>query len=311
MSSFEILNQALLTYSSVVRDNFTVKADAIDIISLITSTSNELKDLINQKADITELANVISGNSNEFLGILNEITYDLTSNLNDRLLISIYDANNIQSNIRFTQLETNKANIFNTQLTGTTTTQTIRSSGDIYTEGTLVASNLRILGETSIVNTVTTLTDQLSIVNHGTDSAVIVKQYGNANIAEFYNSTDLLTVIDNYGRIGINTSPRYELDINGSCYISNIYGDSSKTTISGIFIEDIFSSNLNLINTLDSYVKYNFDIIESNILIITNTINYGRDQLLSITGTSSSYLTTADKLASLEARISYLEQRIV
>lgn len=309
MSSFEILNQALITYSTVVRENFTAKADSIDLVTLISNTSNELKELINQKADVSSLTNMISGNSNEFLGVINGVYDDLTSNINDRLMIYVYNDNNIQSNIRFNAIETTKANIFNTQLTGVTNTQFLRSSGDIHTEGTLTASNLRILGSTSIVNTITTITDQLSIVNDGTDSALIVKQFGTTNIAEFYNSDELLTVIDKYGRIGINTLPRYELDINGAGYITNIYGDTSKSTISGIYLEDIFSSNLNLIDTLSGYVKYNFDIIESNIQIITNTINYGREQLLNITGVQAPYQTTKDRLDSLESRIAFLEQK--
>jgi len=308
MSSFEILNQALITYSTVVRDNFSAKADAVDIMSIIINTSNELKDMINTKASIVDLATVISGNSNEFSNTLNSVTATLTSSVNDRLPISVYNEYNIQSNIRFTQLENNKANVANTQLTGVTSVDTIRASGNIYTEGTIIASNLRIIGATSIVNTVTTLTDQVSIVNDGTDSALIVKQFGNQNIAEFYNSSELLTVIDKYGKIGINTLPRYELDIVGSSYITNMYGDSSKTTVAGVFVEDIFSSNLGLIDTLRNYVKFNFDLIESNINIVTNTINYGKDQLLNLTGISSQPTIILDRLNSLEARIAHLEQ---
>jgi hypothetical protein len=300
MSSFEILNQALITYSTVVRDNFSSKANSDDIISIIINTSNELKDMINTKANITDLASVVSGNSNEFM-----------NSLNDRLRVSVYDANNIQSNIRFTQIENTKADIHNTQLTGVSHIDTLRASGNIYSEGTLTASNLRILGDTSIVNTVTTLTDQVSVINDGTDAALILKQFGNQNIAEFYNSSELLTVIDKYGKIGINTLPRYELDIIGSSYITNMYGDASKTTISGVFIEDIFTSNIGLINSLRSYVEFNFDLIESNINIVTNTINYGRDQLLNIVGISGTNSLLTDKIRSLESRIAHLEQQIL
>lgn len=310
MSSFEILNQALLTYSTVVRDNFTIKANSDDVLSIITNTSNDLKDLINKKADIVDLISVVNGNSNEMLNLINDATADLTLNINDRLRISVYDADNVLSNIRFTEIENTKANIANTQLTGVTHADIIRASGDIYTEGTLTASNLRILGDTSIVNTVTTLTDQVSVVNDGTDAALIVKQYGAQHIAEFYNSSQLVTVIDKNGKIGINILPRYELDIAGSSYITNMYGDSSKTTVGGVVIEDIFSSNIFLINSLRNYVEVNFDIIESNIKIVTNTINYGKDQLLNIIGMSTSYPSViSDKLNSLEARIAYLEQQ--
>jgi hypothetical protein len=318
MSSFEILNQALITYSSVVRENFTTKANSDDIISIITNTSNELKDMINQKASIGELASVVSGNSNEFLNLLNGVASGLTTNVNNRVLISVYNADNIQSNIRFTNLENTKANIANTQLTGLTQLDTLRASGNIYTEGTLTASNLLILGDTSIVNTVTTLTDQFSVINDGTDSAVIVKQFGNQNIAEFYNANLLRTVIDKYGRIGINTLPRYDLDVSGTSYITNMYGDSSKTTVSNVFIEDIFSSNsisinsnTGLINSLRNFVESNFELIESNIKIITNTINYGKDQLLNMIGVSSEHPFLSSRLNSLEARIAYLEQQIV
>jgi hypothetical protein len=308
MSSFEILNEALITYSRVVRDNFSAKADSIDFLSIISNTSNELKDMINGKVDIAQLSSLITENSNGFMNISQDV--------NNRVLTSVYDHANVQSNIRFNNIESTKANILDSQLTGITNVKTLRSVGDIYTEGTLVASNLRILGDTSIVNTITTVTDQLSVINDGTDAALILKQSGNANIAEFYNSAELLTVIDRYGRIGINTLPRYDLDVSGTSYSTYILGDSANTTVSGVYIKDIFASNLNLIdkntsiiNTLSEYVTYNFEIIESNIRIITNTINYGRDQLLNMTGTTSEYPTILDKVNSLEARILYLEQK--
>jgi hypothetical protein len=299
MSSFEILNQALITYSTVVRDNFTTKADAIDVLTIITNTSNELKDLINKKADNDIFSSIISGNSNEFMKLLD-----------DRVLISSYEADNIQSNIRFNTIETLKANAFNTELTGLTKTQTIQSSGDIRTNGTLYASNLHILGDTSIVNTITTVTDQLTVSNDGNDTAVIIKQYGTTNIAEFYNADELKTIIDKFGRVGINTIPRYELDVSGSIYGTIIYGDSSKTTINNVFIEDIFSCNLQLINNLNDYVSNTFYIIESNINIITNTINYGKEQLLNTIGITAEHSTIADRLNYLEQRITQLEQRL-
>lgn len=306
MSSFEILNQALLTYSTVVRN--TAKTNTDDIFSIIAGTSNALKDLINKKANATDVAGLASGDSNAFFNILG----DVTQNLDDRVRIPDYNADNILSNIRFSNIENQKANIANTQLTGLTTVDTLRASGNIYSGGTIIASNLRILGNTSIINTVTTLTDQVVIQNAGNDSALVVKQLGNQNIAEFYNSSELTTVIDKYGKIGINRLPRYELDIVGRSYITNMYGDSSKTTIEGVFIEDIFSSNLSLINYLRDYAETNFDIIESNIRIITNVVNYGKDELLnsiSISNIQQPFIT--NKLISLEARIAYLEQRIL
>jgi hypothetical protein len=304
MSGFEILNYALL--NTIVQDNLTVKANSNELLSLIISTSNELKDMINRKANAEDVLSLVSGNSNEVMNMLS----GATSDINDRLRISVYNIDNIQSNIRFSNIENTKATIANTQLTGVTNIEALRASGNIYTEGTIIASNLRIIGDTSIINTVTTLTDQVLVENDGTDSALIVKQFGNQNIAEFYNSTQLLTVIDKNGKIGINTLPRYELDIMGSSYITNMYGDSSKTTIDGVFIEDIFTSNTNLINYLRNYTEHNFDIIESNIKIITNTVNYGTDQFInSISNNNSQFI--ANKIISLEARIAYLEQQLL
>jgi hypothetical protein len=311
MSSFEILNQALLTYSTIVKN--TAKTNTDDIFSLIAGTSNALKDMINKKADSSDVAGLASGDSNAFLNLLGGVT----QGIDDRVRIPDYNADNILSNIRFSNLEIRKADTANTQLTGLTNIDTLRASGNIYTRGTLIASNLRILGNTSIINSVTTLTDQLIIQNSGANSAATIKQFGNNNIAEFYNSNQLATVIDKYGKIGINRLPRYELDIAGRSYITNMYGDSSKTTVDGVFIEDIFrnnsnliASNTNLINYLRGYTETNFDIIESNIKIITNTINYGTDQLLvSISNNESPFIT--NKIISLEARIAYLEQRIL
>jgi restriction endonuclease len=159
MSTLEILNEALLNYTAVIRDSVDGKADSVNILKIISNTSNELKDLINTKADI----GLLSGNSNEF----SQLIANMQNDLNTRVLISDYNADNIQSNNRFNT----KADIFNSTLTGLTSAQTIHSIGDIRTDGTLYASNLHVLGQTSIVNTVTTVTDQLTITNYGTDVA--------------------------------------------------------------------------------------------------------------------------------------------
>ena len=302
MSTLEILNEALINYTAVIRDSVNGKADTLDILQIISNTSNELKDLISTKADIELLSSVLAGNSNEFSGLFTNMQNDV----NKRVLISDYNADNIQSNIRFNT----KADIFNSTLTGLTSAQTIHSIGDIRTGGTLYASNLHVLGQTSIVNTVTTVTDQLTITNYGTDVAFIVNQNGTTNMAEFYNSSELVTVIDKYGRIGINRSPRYEIDVSGTICGSIIYGDTSKTTVNNVFIEDIFSSNLTLVDDLRLYVNDTIYLIHSNIDIITNTINYGKEQFLNAVGLSSQYETIADRLNSLEARISQLEQRL-
>lgn len=84
-------------------------------------------------------------------------------------------------------------------------------TGDVLASGTITASNLTILGDTVVLNTTTSNTENMVITNAGTGPALKVTQSGGSavhTVAEFYdaeNSTPAL-YIANGGSVGIGTS---------------------------------------------------------------------------------------------------------
>ena len=104
-----------------------------------------------------------------------------------------------------------RAPIDNAALTGTTTIDTLNVSGNI------TASNLRILGDTTVFETTVTTTEQVSVSNDGSGPALIVKQTGLNSIAEFYDDDDIILMLADDGKVGINTSsPLVSLSVEGT-----------------------------------------------------------------------------------------------
>jgi phage FluMu protein gp41 len=103
-----------------------------------------------------------------------------------------------------------------------TLNSTLHVVGNILTTGTITASNLTVLGDTTILNTISSNTEQMVITNAGTGPALKVTQSGINSVAEFYdNESGLALMIANNGNIGIgSTTPYNALDINGNMYIN-------------------------------------------------------------------------------------------
>ena len=94
--------------------------------------------------------------------------------------------------------------------------------GNIFSSGTITASNLNIIGEFVTFNTATSNTEQLVITNMGTGPALVVTQGGNNDVARFYDyDSGLSFIITNNGNVGIHSSqPANAIDIMGNAYIS-------------------------------------------------------------------------------------------
>jgi hypothetical protein len=99
----------------------------------------------------------------------------------------------------------------------------IRSVGDVQAQnitasGLLTASNIRVLGDYVILDTITSNTEQMVITNDGTGPALKVTQTGANSIAEFYDDGNALAFkVANDGLVGIGTAnPLAKLHVVGS-----------------------------------------------------------------------------------------------
>lgn len=84
----------------------------------------------------------------------------------------------------------------------------IHATGNAYVSGTITASNMSVIGDYVIMNTLTSNTEQIVVTNAGTGPALKVTQSGIQPIAEFYDAeetTPALFIADG-GNIGIGTS---------------------------------------------------------------------------------------------------------
>ena len=90
--------------------------------------------------------------------------------------------------------------------------------GNIHTSGLITASNIRVLGDYVILDTITSNTEQMVITNDGTGPALKVTQTGANSIAEFYDDGNALAFkVGNDGLIGIGTAtPQAKLHVVGS-----------------------------------------------------------------------------------------------
>jgi len=107
-------------------------------------------------------------------------------------------------------------------------------SSNLVVSGNITASNIRVLGDYVILDTITSNTEQMVITNDGTGPALKVTQTGANSIAEFYDDGNVLALkVANNGLVGIGTSdPQSTLHITGTTRIdgnATVQGSTSMT----------------------------------------------------------------------------------
>jgi len=102
-------------------------------------------------------------------------------------------------------------------------------NGSFYTTGTVFTSNLVVYGTSTVLDTITCNTQQMTITNAGTGPALVVTQQGQGlqyAIAEFrdLDESNVAMIIADGGNVGIGTRYPYQpLDVAGNIYArSNI-----------------------------------------------------------------------------------------
>jgi hypothetical protein len=81
----------------------------------------------------------------------------------------------------------------------------IRNTGLFRTSNIYIEGDLTVMGTQTIVNTDVAITDQFTVSNIGTDTAVKIYQSGEQNMLEVYDDNKIAFVVANNSKIGIGT----------------------------------------------------------------------------------------------------------
>ena len=113
--------------------------------------------------------------------------------------------------------------------------------GDILASGTITTSNLRVIGDYVVMNTITSNTEQLTVNNDGTGPAIYARQTGSEPVATFWDDDAIAFTIADGAKIGVRTSnPNVSFEINATDALLLPKG----------------SSNERPLNPEDGYIRY-------------------------------------------------------
>ena len=117
----------------------------------------------------------------------------------------------------------------------------VHIKGDLTVDG-----SINFVGGFIQTNTNVQITDQLDISNNGTGPALIARQHGTANIADFYDDNTLAMRIANGGNVGIGTdSPSVALDVSGNINAANITIANDSTFNADLYVAgDLSATNI-------------------------------------------------------------------
>jgi len=173
----------------------------------------------------------------------------------------------------------------------------IRSVGDVQAQnitasGLLTASNIRVLGDYVILDTITSNTEQMVITNDGTGPALKVTQTGANSIAEFYDDGNALAFkVANDGLIGIGTAtPQAKLHVVGSALVS------SNLNVTG----NLVPTAVNLVGTGDTLTAATHYFVEtgSDGFVRPKTLANAKAELVTTASVNSAAATTVGTITS-------------
>jgi hypothetical protein len=130
----------------------------------------------------------------------------------------------------------------NVRVQGNVGSIALNVSGDAFVRGTLTASNMQVLGDTTILQTFTQSTSNVRVTNTtGTGPALAVSQSGNGfgySIAEFFDADVSTTVpafkIADGGNVGVGTTlPIRSFHVQGFTYLSSNLEVNGEITTTG------------------------------------------------------------------------------
>ena len=260
VNNFVIIdNNAKLGINKVPITQFDINGDAtIDgNITFSNNINNINSNVFNYLADVQSPIQqhfiYTSNYINNTYNIINNITSNQIKDTTDIINNTILDTSNVISE-RITDLNLDYI------ADGSINRFIINDiyDSDLTIDGTLLASNLTIIGDTTQINTITYQTENLEIINTQADGPSLKISHNNIlhNIFEASN-INYFTIIDKDGKLGINKVPEKQLDVEGSIKFSNTINDINTSVFSHLSdvlspIEQHFTNTSNYIDNVSS-----------------------------------------------------------